>query len=124
MIVQGISEEKYSHWQSYIGRNVTVFAVPGSYADRCAATVLAEADRGVDELARLLTPDSEQRQGSIEIFLMDPVSSTSADGTGPADRPPVIAADAASERIVQILQPDAQGEPVIKPLTHLLLARW
>src|SRR5919206_1236862 len=110
-------------WRTYTGERASVHAPQDSYAARRAPTELREAERAIAELEALLEVPAERRGHPVEIYLVDAVVGTSP---GQPDLQPAALAGlhTGADVIVRAVQPDAPGEPLVLPLTSLLLARW
>ncbi|HMA33070.1 MAG TPA: ABC transporter transmembrane domain-containing protein [Chloroflexia bacterium] len=114
-------------WRTYAGKRVTVHAPAGSYAAQRAPATLREAEQVVEALEKLLAPPAARPGERLDIYLTDPCAELPAALAGPP--PPSGAAagpDAlpASTALVQVVQPEAPGEPLPWPLARRLIGRW
>jgi len=110
-------------WKAHPGRSVTVYSIPGSYADRRASEVASNAQRAVDELSKLLSPDADRRTEMLKIYVVDPrVDGLNASASNVEN--PISGATCEGDFIVYVLQPDAPAEPIVKPITPLLISHW
>jgi ABC-type multidrug transport system fused ATPase/permease subunit len=113
-------------WQRFPGKRITVHAPAESYAVTRAPGELREAERAVGALEELLRPPEDRRLGRIDVYLTDTFSDLTVDGSVSditrlgSDRAEAIG----RQGIVRAVQPEAPGEPVVWPLTRLLVSQW
>jgi ABC-type multidrug transport system fused ATPase/permease subunit len=111
-------------WLRYAGRSAAVSAPPASFAATRAAQVLQEADRTAAELERLLGVTAARDAPPLEIVLVD----AAPDGPGPPAGVPAEAGpplpDGAAAPLLRVISPEGPAEPLARPMTRLLAARW
>src|SRR5947208_14299606 len=61
-------------WRTYLGKRVVIHALDNSYAARRATMVVREAERVVEELAKLFELPGDPRAAPIAIYLTDPIA--------------------------------------------------
>src|SRR5438128_1582703 len=107
-------------WRKFTGTGVTVFVPPGNSLDERATQELREAELLLDALRKLLEI-SEDHPVHINIYLVGSPAEAGSNGSpnGHSDSP-----GDGSDAIVCIVDPAKPREPLAKPLTRLLAARW
>jgi ABC-type multidrug transport system fused ATPase/permease subunit len=114
-------------WQTYAGTNLTIHVPQGSSRAERAPEELRKAEQVVEALRKLLTPPEERAWEPVDIYLMDSMdpapeafSGAGSNGNG-RERPKERPGDAP---ILSTVHPEAAGEPLARPLTRHLVARW
>jgi ABC-type multidrug transport system fused ATPase/permease subunit len=102
------------------------------YAAKCAQATLREAEQVVETLEKLLRPADAEAGAPIAVYLSDPLGALPDDQAAASPDLP----ESLSEQqvgtpggddgaiIVRVIRPEAPGEPIVLPLTHLLARRW
>lgn len=115
-------------WSTYSGKRAVIHALKGSYAEKRAPSELHQADRAIEAIEKLLRPPGEHpHAGQIDIYLTDPVADlpSSVDPQERSAHGLDLAPDADLQgSIVRVIEPEAPGEPIVRPLVLLLISQW
>jgi ATP-binding cassette subfamily B protein len=114
-------------WRKYVGKDLIIHAVDGSYGAKRAAAELREGERIAETLGKLLDIPLDKRSLQVNLFLIDPVAELSIDLKQQLplpDRQTSAAESGGSQPVVRVVSPEAPGEPLVGFLTRLFVERW
>ncbi len=114
-----------TNWRTFTGKRVIVHAPENSYAIKRAPSEAREAEHLAETLEKLLQPAKEKLGAPVHIYLSDPPLQLPGENSSTNDQAANEQAEVVNaDSIRRIVQPEAPGEPLAKPLTRLLVARW